>query len=220
MRTVTILLLVAATTFGCKKHEATPANGSGAAPGSAMAASGSGMAHHAGNCPSTVALSATSVGMEGSNVLVTITSDDKGAVDAIQKRTDELLDGRKGHKADAAGTQHMHNGEHGGGIGLCPVYIPDTATATSSHLANGVTITITSPDASALKTEIDARIQRAADWVKANVPPGVQGTQGAVGGGKNNEGMNHSGLGDGKGLERKANGSGSGAGSGSGSATR
>ena len=66
------------------------------------------------------------------------------------------------------------------------------------------TITITPKDKpDALKTEIDGRITKAADWVKANVKDGDKGTQGGVGGGKGDHGSNHSGEGDGKGTERK-----------------
>jgi hypothetical protein len=80
-------------------------------------------------------------------------------------------------------------------------------------------VSITAQDPAALKSEIDGRIQRVTDWVNANIPSGEKGTQGGLGGGKNNEGMNHSGKGDGKGVERKqATEGGSGAGgSGSGS---
>ena len=172
--------------------------------------------HRAGNCPSTVARSTTSDALQGSDVVVTISSDDKDAIAAVQKRADELLAGRQVHHADTA-TQHQQNGEHGGAMGMCPVYIPDGATATATHNDNGVVVTITAKDPAALKTEIDARIQKAADWAKANIPAGDKGTQGGVGGGKNNEGMNHSGKGDGKGIERKhGDGQGGGLGSGGG----
>ena len=197
--------------LGCKKHdEGSTGTGSGSATGSANPAK----PHHAGNCPSTVARSATSAAMDGSNVAVTITSDDHDAIVAVQKRTDELLAGRTEHHTDT-GTDHKQNGEHGGAIGMCPVYIPEGATATAKHLDNGVVVSITAKDAAALKTEIDGRIQRAADWAKANIPAGDKGTGGGVGGGKNDEGMNHSGKGDGKGIERK-HGTGGGGGMGSG----
>jgi hypothetical protein len=159
--------------------------------------------------------------MDGSNVAVTISSDDPDAIVAVQKRADELLAGRMEHHADAD-TEHKQNGEHGGAIGMCPVYIPEGATATATHVAKGVVVSITAKDAVALKTEIDGRIQRAADWAKANIPPGDKGTGGGVGGGKANEGMNHSGKGDGKGLERKhgdGQGGGMGSGGGGGSGT-
>ena len=69
----------------------------------------------------------------------------------------------------------------------------------------------------ALKTEIDGRITKSADWVKSNIQPGDKGNQGGVGGGKADEGMNHSGSGDGKGMQRKkGDGTGGGAGTGGG----
>ena len=80
---------------------------------------------------------------------------------------------------------------------------------------NGAVVTIAAKDAAALKTRSTAAFKEAADWAKANIPAGVKGTQGGVGGGKNDEGMNHSGKGDGKGIERK-HGDGQGGGGGSG----
>ncbi|MEO8846065.1 MAG: hypothetical protein ABI591_12440 [Kofleriaceae bacterium] len=206
------IVVLALAAFGCKKKESASSTGTGS--GSAVS-SNPAKPHHAGNCPSTVARSATSVALDGSNVAVTITSDDPDAIVAVQKRTDDLLAVHLEHHTDT-GTEHQRNGEHGGAIGMCPVYIPEGATATGKHLTNGVVVAIAAKDAAALKTEIDARIQRAADWAKTNIPAGDK-NQGGVGGGKNNEGMNHSGKGDGKGLERKhGDGSGGGAGSGGG----
>ena len=195
--------------------------GSAAGSGSAMAGSGMGsgmdaqaMAHHAGNCPSTVLNSTTKAELKGKDVVVTISSSDKDAVKAIQKRTDEMLKARLGKHEP--GTAHDQRGTHGQTIGLCPLHIPEGATAKSKHEKDGVQVTITpKDDAAGLKTEIDGRIQKAADWVKANIQPGDKGNQGGVGGGKNNEGMNHSGSGDAKGMERK-NGGGGGAGTGGG----
>jgi len=209
---------------GCKKKEATstaPA-GSGSAGGSGSAtASGSGggsadsdKPHRAGNCPSTVARSTTTAAVEGTSVVVTISSDDPEAVAAIQKRTDELIAVRVEHRAEP-NKRHDQNGEHGGGTGMCPVYIPDGATAAGKRTPNGVIVSISAGDPAALKTEIDGRIQKAAEWTKANLPAGDKGTQGALGGGKADEGMNHSGKGDGKGLERKQAGSAGSGGSGS-----
>jgi hypothetical protein len=192
----------------------------GSAAGSAMAGSDTGagsdaaMAHHAGNCPSTVLGSTTKAEVKGKDVVVTITSDDKDAVKAIQTRTDELLKSRSDKKE--AGTPHDQRG-HGQTSGLCPVHIPDGATAKAKHEKNGVAVTITpkgKPDE--LKTEIDDRITKAADWVKTNIQPGDKGNQGGVGGGKADEGMNHSGHGDSKGLERKKGGDGGGGGGGTG----
>jgi hypothetical protein len=204
-----VVLALALAAPGCKKQEPSPTG-----TGSGSAAGNPAKPHHAGNCPSTVAHSATAAALDGSNVAVTITSDDQDAIVAVQKRADELLAGRMEHHTDVD-TEHKQNGEHGGAIGMCPVYIPEGATATATHVAKGVVVSIAAKDPAALKTEIDGRIQRAADWAKANIPAGDKGTGGGVGGGKNNEGMNHSGKGDGKGLERK-HGDGGGGGMGSG----
>lgn len=197
--------------------------GSAAMAGSAdMAGSGdTAMSHHAGNCPSTVFGSTTTAAVKGKDVVVTITSKDKDAVTAIQKRTDELLKVRSENKEP--GATHDQKGTHGQVVGLCPVHIPDGATAKGKHEKDGVVVMITPKDnVDALKTEIDGRIQKAADWVKANITPGDKGNQGGVGGGKANEGMNHSGKGDAKGMERKkgdGNGGGAGTGGGGGKGT-
>jgi len=237
-----LALALAVGPTGCKKKNAggeTAGSGSGSA-GSAMAGSdmgsgsaamagsaagsdmGSGagsdaaMAHRAGHCPSTVLGSTTKAEVKGKDVVVSITSTDKDAVAAIQKRTDELLKARL--EAKEPGTAHDQRGTHGQSIGLCPVHIPEGATAKGKHEKNGVVVTITPKDKpDALKTEIDGRITKAQDWVKANIQPGDKGNQGGVGGGKADEGMDHSGKGDGKGMERKkGDGSGGGGGTGGG----
>lgn len=190
----------------------------GSDTGSAAMAAGSGsagetMAHRAGMCPSTVLGSTTKAAVKRKAVVVTIESTDKDAISAIQKRTDQLLAEKKGA---ATGVGHDQKGTYGGSRGLCPVYVPEGAAATAKHQAKGVIVTITpknKPDE--LAKEIDGRIARAADWVKANVKEGDQGNQGGVGGGKGEDGSNHSGKGDGKGHERKK-GSGGGAGTGGG----
>ena len=193
-------------------------SGSAAMAGSAdMAGSGdTAMSHHAGNCPSTVFGSTTTAAVKGKDIVVTITAKDKDAVTAIQKRTDELLKMRSEKKEP--GTTHDQKGTHGQVAGLCPVHVPDGATAKGKHEKDGVAVTITPKDnVDALKTEIDGRIQKAADWLKTNIQPGDKGNQGGVGGGKADEGMNHSGKGDGKGIERKkGDGTGGGAGTGGG----
>ncbi len=197
-------------------------SGSGSA---AMAGSGSGsamdaqaMAHHAGNCPSTVLGSTTKAELKGKDVIVTVTSTDKDAVKAIQTRTDEMLKARMGQKAP--GEAHDQRGTHGQSIGLCPMHIPEGATAKAKHEKDGVQVTITPKDKpDELKKEIDGRIEKAAQWVKDNIKPGDKANQGGVGGGKNNEGMNHSGSGDAKGMERKKGGSGAGTGGGGGKGT-
>ena len=191
----------------------------GSAAGSDMgsgAGSDAAMAHRAGHCPSTVLGSTTKAEVKGKDVVVSITSTDKDAVAAIQKRTDELLKARL--EAKEPGTAHDQRGTHGQSIGLCPVHIPEGATAKGKHEKNGVVVTITPKDKpDALKTEIDGRITKASDWVKTNIQPGDKGNQGGVGGGKADEGMDHSGKGDGKGMERKkGDGSGGGGGTGGG----
>jgi hypothetical protein len=100
-------------------------------------------------------------------------------------------------------------GTHGGSQGLCPVYVPDGSKATAKRAAGGVVVTITPKDKpDELAKEIDGRIAKAADWVKANVKQADQGNQGGVGGGKGDDGSNHSGKGDGKGRDRKKGGGG------------
>jgi hypothetical protein len=184
--------------------------------GSGMGSSDIAMSHKAGNCPSTVFGSTTKAEVKGKDVVVTITSDDKDGVMAIQKRTDALMKARMEKKEP--GTAHDQRGTHGQVVGLCPVHIPEGATAKAKHEKNGVSVTITpKEDVAALKTEIDGRITKAADWVKSNIQPGDKGNQGGVGGGKADEGMNHSGSGDGKGMQRKkGDGGGGGAGTGGG----
>jgi hypothetical protein len=198
--------------------------GSGSAAGSGSDANAAAMAHKAGMCPSTVELSTTKAEAKGGKVMVTVTSDDKDAIAAIQKRTAELLK----EKADNMGTsgktsnEHDQKGAHGGGMGLCPVHVPEGATAAAKTEAKGVVVTITPKDpkdADALKSDIDGRITRAAEWVKANLKAGDQGTTGGVGGGSGKHGSNHSGSGDAKGKERTGGGSGAGTGGGGGKGT-
>ncbi|MBA3457695.1 MAG: hypothetical protein H0T42_31725, partial [Deltaproteobacteria bacterium] len=173
------------------------------------------MPKRGGNCPSTVATSTTKAELKDGKILLTITSDDKDAIAAIQKRTTELL--KEKTDGGTPGTGHDQKGTHGGGMGLCPVHLDEGGTATSKTEAKGVVITITpkgKPEI--LKGEIDSRIIKAADYVKANVKPGDQGTTGGVGGGKGEHGSNHSGEGDAKGVERKGAGKGDGKGGGKG----
>jgi hypothetical protein len=196
--------------------------GSGEAAGGTSAGAGAGvpppetMAHRAGMCPSTVLGATTKAAMKGKAVVVTIESTDKDAITAIQKRADHLL----AEKHDApSGTGHDMKGTHGGSQGLCPVYVPDGSKATAKHESKGVVVTITPRDKpDELAKEIDARIAKASDWVKANVKEGDQGNQGGVGGGKGDDGSNHSGKGDGKGRDRKKGG-GKGTGGGGGAGT-
>jgi len=199
------------------------AMGSGSAAGSGSAGSGSGsadaaaMAHHAGMCPSTVFGSTTKADMSKDKkaVVLMITSDDKDAILAIQKRTGEILTEKKGTTKPA--DTHDKKGAHGGAIGICPVHVPEGAKTKAEKQAKGMKITITPKDnPDALKTEVDARIQKAADWVAKNIKPGDKGNSGGVGGGKGDHGMNHSGSGDSKGQERDKTGSGGGKGTGGG----
>lgn len=194
--------------------------GSGSAgSGSDMAGSGSGadMTNKAGMCPSTVLGSTTKAEVKGMDVVLTITSTDKDAIASIQRRTEELLK-EKGDNA-AGGQAHDQKGTHGGGQGLCPVFFGEGGKATSKKDAKGVVITITPKDKPEdLKTQIDARITKAADWVKTNIKDGDKGNSGGVGGGSGDHGGNHSGSGDSKGKERgKGDGKGGGNGTGGGS---
>jgi hypothetical protein len=185
----------------------------GAAAGSAAGAPAETMAHRAGNCPSTVLGATTKVAVKGKAVVVTIESSDKDAVAAIRKRADELL----AEKQDRpTGVGHDMKGTHGGSKGLCPVYVPDGAKAKAQRHPKGVSVAITTDKPDELAKEIDGRIARAVEWVKANVKPGDKGNQGGVGGGKGEDGSNHSGKGDGKGHERKKDGDGGGKGTGGG----
>jgi len=197
-------------------------SGSDAAAGSAAgsADSGTSMSKHAGNCPSTVLGATTKATVKGKDVVVSITSTDKNAIRAIQTRTEVLLKERmdnEGTDAGSAGAGHDQRGTHGGRLGMCPVHIPEGATAKAKNDKTGVTVTITpKDDVDALKTEIDGRIAKADAWVKENIKPADKGNQGGVGGGKGDHGGNHSGEGDSKGVDRKKDGSGGGKGTGGG----
>jgi len=192
-------------------------SGSAAMAGSGSAATAEIMAHHAGMCPSTVFSAKTTQAVKGKTVVVTIESADKDAIAAIQKRTDKLLAEKK--TGPASGTVHNQKGSYGGGKGLCPVYVPDGASATEKHDPRGVVVTITPKEkADELAKEIDTRIARASDWVRSNVKDADKGNQGGVGGGMGEDGSNHSGKGDGKGHDRKKGaGTGGGGGQGTGS---
>ena len=198
---------------------ATGSDTGSAAMAAGGSAAGEGMAHRAGMCPSTVLGAKTTEAVKGKSVVVTVESADKDAIAAIQKRTDKLLAEKKA--GPASGTVHDQKGAYGGGKGLCPVHVPEGASATAKHEAKGVVVTITPKDKpDELAKEIDARIARSATWVKANVKEGDKGNQGGVGGGKGEDGSNHSGKGDGKGHERKkGDGGGKGTGGGGGNGT-
>ena len=146
------------------------------------------MSHHAQHCPSMVRGATTTSKVEGKSVVVTITSDDHKVVSKIQARTDALLKGKAALAADQpAAAGHAQNGTHGGGIGICPVHVPQGATAKSAKLANGIAVTITPKSGvDDLQKDIDARIGRATDWVKNNPTGDGDGTGG--GGGNGNGG--------------------------------
>jgi hypothetical protein len=209
---------------GAGSDTGSAAAGTGSDTGSAAmgSAAGSGdgatMTHHAGNCPSTVFGSTTKVTAEKDTaVVVTITATDKDAIKAIHTRTDELLKGKQDKKG--TGTTHDQKGTHGGADGLCPVFLAEGSKAVAKRDPKGVTVMITPKDKAtvpALTKEIEGRVEKTAAWMKDNVKPGDKGNAGGVGGGKNDEGMNHSGKGDGKGIERKKAGDGGGAGTGGG----
>jgi hypothetical protein len=189
---------------------ATPDAGAGSAAGDAST-----MTKKAGNCPSTVAGAVTKASVKGKDVLVSITSKDKDAIASIQQRTEVLLKERtdEANKQADPGAAHDRRGTHQGRVGLCPVHIPEGATAKAKNDKNGVTVTITPKDnLEGLKSEIDVRITKAETWVKENIKAGDQGTQGGVGGGKGDHGGNHSGQGDSKGVERKKTEGGTGGG--------
>ena len=182
---------------GSAKGPATVAADAGAGSGSA------GMARQAGNCPSTVLGATTTAAVKAKTVVVTVSSKDKDAIAAIQKRASEMLKARLDAKA---GQGHDQKGTQGGKSGLCPIVIPEGAKATAKNDKTGVVVTI-APMANVeeLKLEIDGRIAKAAEWVKATIKAGEQGNTGGVGGGQGKDGSNHSGKGDGKGRERKPN---------------
>ncbi|MGE0872329.1 MAG: hypothetical protein AB7P03_27470 [Kofleriaceae bacterium] len=190
-------------------------SGEGSADGSGSAGSGSDgaaaatgdtpMSQKGGNCPSLVFGATTKSSLQGKNVVVTISATDKDAIAAIQKRATELLKEKADNAPSTPG--HDQKGTHGGSMGLCPVYVPEGATTKAKPDKNGVAITISPKDKpDALKTEIDARIAKAAEWARANIKEGDKGNAGGVGGGAGEHGSNHSGEGDGKGKDRMAAG--------------
>ena len=182
----------------------------GSGEGSAAAAA---MAHKAGNCPSTVFGAKTTADVKGKTVVLMITANKPTEVASIQKRTDELL--KHPNPGTATSEAHDQKGAHGGSMGLCPLHVPEGATAKAKHEKNGVMVTITPKDnPEGLKADIDARTQRADAWVKENLK-GDKGDMGGTGGGKGEHGSNHSGQGDSHGKERKG-GTGSGTGKGTG----
>ena len=113
----------------------------------------------------------TTAKLDGKSVVVTITSDDQKAASKIQMRADKLLADKATAKlaGDLPTPVHAQNGTHGGGIGICPVHVPEGATAKRTTIANGVSIKITPKSgAEGLEKDVEARIARAADWLKSN----------------------------------------------------
>lgn len=129
------------------------------------------MSHHAQHCPSMVRGAVTTAKLDGKSVVVTITADDQKAASKIQTRAEKLLADKATAKlaGDLPTPAHAQNGTHGGGIGICPVHVPEGATAKRTTIANGVSVKITPKSGvEALEKDVEARIARAADWLKAN----------------------------------------------------
>jgi hypothetical protein len=151
------------------------------------------MSHHAQHCPSMVRGAVTTAKLDGKSVVVTIISDDQKAATKIQTRAETLLADKATAKlaGDLPTPAHAQNGTHGGGIGICPVHVPEGATAKRTTIANGVSIKITPKSgAEALERDVEARIARAADWLKSN--PNGDG-DGDGGGDGNGNGHHHHG---------------------------
>ncbi|HEX4453658.1 MAG TPA: hypothetical protein VH143_22465 [Kofleriaceae bacterium] len=155
------------------------------------------MSHHAQHCPSMVRGAVTTAKLDGKSVVVTITSDDQKAASKIQTRADKLLADKATAKlaGDLPTPAHAQNGTHGGGIGICPVHVPEGATAKRTTIANGVSVKITPKSGvEALEKDVEARIARAADWLKANpMGDGDGDGDGGGNGGGNGSGNAHHG---------------------------
>jgi hypothetical protein len=153
------------------------------------------MSHHAQHCPSMVRGAVTTAKLDGKSVIVTITSDDPKTATKIQTRAETLLADKATAKlaGDLPTPAHAQNGTHGGGIGICPVHVPDGATAKRTTIANGVAIKITPKSGvETLEKDVEARIGRAADWLKAN-PNGDGDGEGDGNGGGGGNGHHHHG---------------------------
>ena len=189
-------------------------SGSAAMGGSGMgSAEAAAMAHKAGNCPSTVFGATSAAEVKGKSVVLTITATTPDEAKSIQKRTDELL--KHPNPGKATSDAHDQKGAHGGSMGLCPLHVPEGATAKAKHEKNGVMVTITPKDnPEGLKADLDARIARAKQWTDANIKSG-EGGMGGTGGGSGTDGSNHSGKGNGH-KHHKGGGSGTGDGTGGG----
>ncbi|HEY1818220.1 MAG TPA: hypothetical protein VGG74_38015 [Kofleriaceae bacterium] len=179
----------AATMPGSAGSAETETAGSGQLQDVGSAADPTAMTHHAQHCPSMVRGASTTSKLDGKSVVVTITSDDQVVASKIQARTEKLLKDKAVAKlaGDAPTFGHAQNGTHGGGIGICPVHVPEGANAKSTTLANGVEIKITPKSGvEALAKDIEARIARAAEWRKNNPTGDGDGTGSGGGNGNGN----------------------------------
>ena len=131
------------------------AGSSGSAVNTGSGSDSSNMSHHTGNCPSTVYGSTTTTKVDKNVLVIAITSEDKDAVEAIHRRTTELLKEKSGRTGQ--GTAHDQKGTHGGSIGVCPVYVPpgSTAAATSDKKGSQVRITLKDGNLDELKKIVD-----------------------------------------------------------------
>src|SRR5258705_242730 len=95
------------------------------------------------------------------------------------KDKDTKVEGSASGAPKRASDAHDKKGAHGGAIGICPVHVPEGAKTKSEKQAKGVKITITPKDkVDELKTDVDARITKASDWVTKNIKPGDKGNEG------------------------------------------
>lgn len=178
--------------------------GSGASAGSAAPDGSTAMTNKGGNCPSLVSGATTTAKVEKDVVVVSITSTDKDAVAAIHKRAAALIKEKADSTGRTGGGGHDQKGTHGGAGGICPIYFSDgTGAATNDTNGTIVRMVPRAGTAAELKQKIDDRIAKSAEWVKANVKDGEQGTTGGVGGGEGKHGSVHAGSGDGHGKDRK-----------------
>jgi hypothetical protein len=218
----------------------SPVAGSGsdvAGSGSAVAGSGSDagsgsanagdvlMSKKGGNCPTLVATSTTKVTVDEKKGTVTvgIAATDANAVASIQARTKAWKD----RKDDGGGSAHDSKGSKGGDSGICAVAAPALEVAEAKDTKDGVTITLkldadgAKMDDAAKKAtfaEVQARADKGAEWMKANLKE-APGGQGGTGDGGGNHGRDHSGKGDATGKQGGGTGGGAGTGGGGGAGT-
>ena len=194
------------------------ASGSGtgtaaATPDAPPAVDTTGMAHKAGNCPSTVAGAVTAVvdpatAKNDKAVVVSITSpSNKEAVWAIQTRAKHLAEVQD---APDAKIDHSGKGTGGGGSGLCPIVTKSTKI-TVTEIADGVSIAI-EPSGEltrdALAADVANRIAKATGFTEQTAKPtDTTGGTGGIGGGAGKHGGNRLGKGDGSGPRGSGAGS-------------